>query len=195
MTKQNREVRSGSPIELRTDPAEVEAISVAGYAAIFDEVTTIGDFFEEVIAPGAFAEALRRGDDTSFLINHDGLPLARTSSGTLRLVEDARGLKVETDLDALDPDVLRIVPKMKRGDLSKMSFAFRAVREEWDDTGAIPRRTILEVELFDVSIVTAPAYEGTEIGLRSLADARAAGGGDAAAVVARMKRKARLAGI
>jgi len=191
-----REIRSAAkPIELRAEPGD-ETISVSGYAAVFNEPANILDIFEEVIAPGAFDEALARGDDTVFLVNHRDLPLARTSSGTLRLSVDPRGLKVETDLDAADPDVGRIVPKMRRGDLSKMSFAFRAVREEWDDTGEIPRRTILEVELYDVSIVTDPAYQGTEIGLRSMRDALGdAGALEGARIARRMKRKARLAGL
>src|SRR5690606_17698590 len=120
-----------------------------------------------VILPGAFRKALG-SSDVSFLINHSGLPLARTRSGTLKLTEDSHGLKIETDLDANDPDVMRIVPKMKRGDLDKMSFAFRATVQRWDDTQDPPLRSVEEVELFDVSIVTDPAYDGTEIGLRSL---------------------------
>lgn len=194
MSQKDREVRAGTPIEFRNDDPDAPA-RVMGYAAVYNERTMIGDFFEEVIAPGAFDAALERGDDTVFLVDHAGLPLARTSSGTLTLSHDARGLRVETDLDQSDPDVQRIVPKMKRGDLSKMSFAFRAKREAWDETGAVPLRTILEVELFDVSIVTDPAYAGTEIGLRSLEAARAAGLPDAADVAARMARRARLAGL
>jgi phage head maturation protease len=58
---------------------------------------------------------------------------------------------------------------MERGDLDKMSFAFWATRQEWDDAGPTPRRIIREAQLHDVSIVTTPAYDGTEIGLRSLA--------------------------
>lgn len=191
-----REIRSAAkPIELRAEPGD-EVISVAGYAAVFGERANILDIFEEVIAPGAFDEALQRGDDTVFLVNHRDLPLARTSSGTLKLTADARGLKVETDLDGSDPDVARVVPKMQRGDLSKMSFAFRATREEWDDSGEIPLRTIKEVELYDVSIVTDPAYQGTEIGLRSMRDALGeAGALDRARIARRMKRKARLAGL
>ena len=103
-----------------------------------------------------------------FLINHAGLPLARTRSGTLQLSEDAHGLKVRAFLNASDPDVRSIVPKMKRGDLDKMSFAFVPTRQSWDDDQEMPVRTIQEVELYDVSIVTTPAYSGTEIGLRSL---------------------------
>ncbi len=159
-----REIRGGLPAEFRADDS---AVKVSGYAAVFNQPADIGGFFREIIHPGAFGAAIGR-DDVSFLINHAGLPLARTRSGTLILAEDDHGLKIDSALDAGDPDVARIVPKMKRGDLDKMSFAFRATRQEWDETGEIPIRHVYEVDLFDVSIVTDPAYEGTDIGLRSL---------------------------
>jgi uncharacterized protein len=165
----NREVRGGVPAEVRADD---DGVRVEGYAAVFNEVADIGGMWEERIAPGAFAAAIER-DDVVFLVNHDGLPLARTRSGTLVLQEDKRGLLVRSALDPADPDVARIVPKMQRGDLDKMSFGFWVRREEWREApGQTPLRTILEVELYDVSIVTTPAYDGTEIGLRSLAEAR-----------------------
>lgn len=160
-----REIRGGIPAEIRADD---DGVTVAGYAAVFNEVADIGGHFREVIAPGAFREAIGR-DDVVFLVNHDGLPLARTRSGTLKLIEDWKGLRVETSLDPDDPDVRAIVGKMRRGDLDKMSFAFRAELQEWDDTQTPPLRTIKRAELHDVSVVTYPAYEGTEIGLRSLA--------------------------
>jgi hypothetical protein len=159
-----REIRGGIAAEIR---AEGDEVRVAGYAAVFNQETDIGGMFREVIAPGAFDEAIGR-DDVVFLINHDGLPLARTRSGTLTLTQDSKGLRMETVLDATDPDVLSIVPKMKRGDLDKMSFAFWPEVQEWDDSGEIPVRTIRKARLHDVSIVTTPAYDGTSIGLRSL---------------------------
>lgn len=152
------------PAEVR---AEADGITVEGYAAVFNEIADIGGMFREVIAPGAFTEAIGR-DDVVFLINHDGLPLARTRSGTLELSEDKRGLKMRTVLDPEDPDVKSIAGKMKRGDLDKMSFAFLPEVQEWDDSGDVPLRTIKKAALYDVSIVTTPAYDGTEIGLRSL---------------------------
>ncbi|HSH41151.1 MAG TPA: HK97 family phage prohead protease, partial [Arenicellales bacterium] len=82
------------------------------------------------------------------------------------------GLRMETTLDPEDPDVKSIVGKMKRGDLDKMSFAFLPTVQEWDDSGDVPLRTIQEAQLFDVSIVTNPAYDGTDIGLRSLEEHR-----------------------
>lgn len=163
------EIRGGIPAEIRAD--DDGTIRVSGHAAVFNQEADIAGLFREVIAPGAFREAIGR-DDVVFLVNHDGLPLARTRSGTLTLTEDDIGLRMETELDADDPDVRGIVPKMKRGDLDKMSFAFRPTRQEWDDSGEIPVRTIHEASLFDVSVVTNPAYEGTDIGLRHLQEHR-----------------------
>lgn len=162
------EKRGGIPAEIRAD---ADGIKVEGYAAVFGEETDIGGMFREVIERGAFTDAIGR-DDVVFLINHDGLPLARTRSGTLTLTEDDHGLKIETTLDPDDPDVKSISGKMKRGDLDKMSFAFFPEIQEWDEDGDTPLRTIKKASLHDVSIVTNPAYEGTEIALRSLAASR-----------------------
>ena len=165
----NKEIRTQTaPVEVR---AEENTLKVSGYAAVFDSETDIGGMFTETIERGAFAEAVGR-DDVVFLIEHDGLPLARTRSGTLKLTEDDHGLLIESELDLSDPDVSRIAPKMKRGDLDKMSFGFIPEVEEWDDSGEMPKRTIKRAQLFDVSVVTFPAYSDTEIGLRSLRSAQ-----------------------
>jgi hypothetical protein len=164
MAKFEIERRASGPFELRQGE---DSIWVAGHAAVFNQEADIGGLFREVIRPGAFAGTISR-DDVPLLIEHADLPLARTRSGTLDLREDEIGLRMESALDALDPDVGRIVPKMRRGDLDKMSFAFLPVREEWDDSGDVPLRILHEVRLFDVSIVTSPAYGGTDIALRSL---------------------------
>lgn len=188
-----REVRAFAPAEIRTDGGEIK---VSGYAAVFGEEASIGGYFREVIAPGAFTDAIGR-DDVVFLINHDGLPLARTRSGTLKLTQDEIGLRMETVLDGEDPDVKSIVGKMKRGDLDKMSFAFLPEVQEWDETGDTPLRTIRKASLFDVSIVTTPAYDGTSIGLRSLEAHRAetkTKNFNAAAMRHRMKMNLRLRG-
>ena len=165
-----QEIRSGLPVEIRESD---NVITVSGYAAVFNQEATIGDYFIERIAPGAFSSAITR-DDVVFLINHEGLPMARTRSRTLKLTEDERGLFMESELDPDDTDVKLIIPKMRRGDLDKMSFRFTPMKQEWDDTGELPVRTLLEVGLSDVSIVTFPAYEGTDIALRSLQDHRSA---------------------
>jgi len=182
----DKEIRTGIPVEVR---AEDSGIRVSGYAAVFDSETNIGGMFTEVIERGAFSDAIGR-DDVVFLINHEGLPLARTRSGTLTLKEDKRGLYMEADLDSEDPDVRSIVPKMKRGDLDKMSFAFFPEVQEWDDSQDPPKRTIRKAALDDVSIVTRPAYDTTEIGLRSLEKTRKEHG--ASSRNARLRRRMKM---
>lgn len=165
------EDRSGLPAEFREAEAEIR---VTGHAAVYNDWANIAGLWNERIAPGAF-DAILGADDVPFLIEHEGLPLARTGSGTLTLTTDKRGLYIETTLDPADPDVARIVTKMKRGDLSQMSFAFTVESEDWDYTGEIPLRTITGFrKLYDVAIVTNGAYPTTDIGLRSLEAARAA---------------------
>lgn len=165
MKRETRFITHRAAIEQRADSPKPMLV---GYAARFNSPTMIGDYFEERIAPGAFATAIGR-DDVRALINHDDdLVLGRTKSGTLRLQEDASGLRVEID----PPDTSYandLIVSMQRGDIDQMSFGFRAVKQEWDETGPILKRTILEVELFDVSPVTFPAYESTEIAVRSAA--------------------------
>lgn len=165
------ETRSGLPVEVRAK--DDGAVIVEGYAAVFNQPTNIGDVFSEVIAPGAFRSALERGDDTEFLVNHGGLPLARSTAGNLTMKEDEKGLWMRAELDPSDPDVQRLVPKMKRGLLDQMSFAFQATGQRWDTPGeGMDVRTITDVMLFDVSIVNRGAYPQTSIALRDRDAAR-----------------------
>lgn len=146
-------------------------MTVAGYAAVFGETTDIGGYFREVIARGAFAETLQTADVLAYFDHDSGRVLGRSSAGTLRLVEDSKGLAVEIDLpDTSDGRDVRTL--IERGDIKGMSFGFMVTRQEWDETGAIPTRTIKEVVLREVSIVSEPAYDGTSIALRSLDEAR-----------------------
>lgn len=154
-------------------------IEVRGHAALFDTVTYIGPDgygFEEVIAPGAFAKTLADGADVRFLFNHNpDLVLARTKSGTLSLREDRIGLLVEARLapTTVGRDLAVL---LKRGDVSQMSFGFRVVKDRWEtierDGVKIERRTVLEAQLLDVSGVTYPAYDETDLALREATLAR-----------------------
>lgn len=151
-----------------TAPLEVRASdtgrTIAGYAAVFNSETDIGGFFREKIAPGAFGPSLKA--DVRALFDHDSSKvLGRTKAGTLKLSEDDHGLKAEIDLP--DTQTARdLAASMERGDIDGMSFGFRVTKQEWDETSDPPLRTILEVELFEVSVVTFPAYADTEIALR-----------------------------
>lgn len=164
------------PYETRTVTAQVEyrddeqAPTVIGHAATFNQPYSVG-FFTETIHPDAFKRTLALSPDVRLLVDHEGQPLARTKSGTLRLGTDSRGLTVEASLDPTDPDVQRLIPKMRRGDMDQMSFAFRVPTggDAWDHSGDIPTRTIREASLAggDVSIVTYPANENASVALRS----------------------------
>jgi hypothetical protein len=145
--------------------ANSETVTVEGYASTFNQPYDMG-WYTEQVAPGAFTRTLGLEPDVRFLINHDGLPLARTKSGTLELAQDSTGLLTRSVLDATDPDVQRIVPKMERGDLDSMSFAFGIVDQEWSPDYS--QRTLKEVSLAggDVSIVTYPANPNAGIALR-----------------------------
>lgn len=145
--------------------------TLVGYAAVWNSDTTIGDYFVERIAPGAFSKAI--GGDILALYDHDmGRVLGRTRSKTLRLAEDDRGLKVEIDVpDTSDGNDLWTL--VERGDVAGMSFAFRATKQEWDESGDIPHRTVIEAELYEVTATASPAYPDTTLAARSLEEARA----------------------
>lgn len=145
---------------------------IVGHAAVFNTETPIGSWFREKVAPGAFARAIKE-DDVRALFNHDpNFVLGRNKAGTLRLAEDDVGLAVE--IDPPDTQVARdLMTSMERGDISQMSFGFYVRKQEWleDDKGNV-LRTLVEVELFDVSPVTYPAYPTTDVAVRSLTDWR-----------------------
>lgn len=173
-----RELRllSGLTIEKRED-GEDYMPTIRGYAAVFDTETVIGGSdwgFREKIAKGAFTEAIRTSDVRA-LYNHDEeYVLGRVKSGTLRLAEDDRGLKVEIDPPDTQ-DARDLIKRMQRGDIDQMSFAFTMEGgvQTWDESGDMPLRIIEKVgDLLDVSVVTYPAYPETEAAARSLAACR-----------------------
>ena len=145
MAEKMLETRTVSaPIELREDGTNPPKL--VGYAATFNQLYDLGPFREK-IDPKAFTRTLETSPDVRLLIYHEGQPLARTKSGTLRLVADDVGLRAEAELDPTDPDVQRLMPKMRRGDLDQMSFAFRvpAGGDAWSDDYS--ERTLRETTL------------------------------------------------
>ncbi len=154
--------------ELRTEETDT-SIKFRGYAAVFNSFSADFGGWKEVIRSGAFQKSLSKNPDVRFLINHGDLPLARTPK-TMNIAEDKRGLFVEAELDKSDPDVQRLIPKMKRGDVDQMSFAFRTIEDMWRREPGMDIRELHEVDINDgdVSIVTYPAYPATEASLRGL---------------------------
>lgn len=144
--------------EVRTAGRRIE-----GYAARFGSEARIGTFVE-TIAPGAFRGALA-GDVLAMLDHDPGKVLGRTRSGTLRLIEDNKGLAFSLDLPDTQAgrDVLALA---ERNDLGGMSFGFTVPKG--GDSWKGERRTLRTIALKEISVVQAwPAYEGTEIALRA----------------------------
>lgn len=152
-----------------------DSLTLTGYASVFNapyEVMGGPPYgWTEVVDPGAFKRTLAEKPDLHLLINHAGMPLARTKSGTLHLSTDSRGLLVAADLDRGDPDVQRLERKMARGDMDEMSFAFRVKDDDWN--GDETERRLLEVSLHkgDVSVVNFGANPATSAELNGITGA------------------------
>ncbi len=163
------ETRDFELVEIRYNKgSEGESPKLTGYAAVFNSLSEDLYGFKEKIAPGAFADTIQK-DDIRALWNHDkNYVLGRTKSGTLRLEEDERGLKIEID----PPDTTwanDLMASIDRKDVNQMSFGFHAIRDTWDDQDKkMPVRTLEEVKLIDISPVTFPAYKSTQIQTREL---------------------------
>ena len=144
--------------------AEDGTMRLRGYAAVFNDDSVPLPFIER-IAPGAFRKTLTETPDVRLLINHEGLPLARTKNGTLTLTEDDRGLYMDAVIADTSEgrDLYKLV---ERGDVDQMSFAFRVIRQKWNEDRTT--RTLTEVSLADgdVSVVTYPAYPTTTVEAR-----------------------------
>lgn len=164
-------------VELRAadDGTGGSTLTFTGYACVTEASYEMQDWlgpYTEVVRSGAFKKTLSEGADVPFLINHGGMTLARTKSGTLRLEEDSTGLLAEAQLDAANPQVQALRSAMDRGDLDEMSFAFWVTRQQWSPD--FEQRDILEVNLSkgDVSIVNYganPATAGAQLNARDLA--------------------------
>ncbi len=153
--------------ELRFDAAGNPTLE--GYATTYEHGYDVAGGppfgFVETIARGAADESLRSRDDVRLLVNHDGITLARSRSKTLELQSDDTGLYVKATLDGKSPTVASLVSAMRRGDMDEMSFAFKAIRQEWNKE--YTERRITEVKLYDVSVVSFPANPATLAQVRS----------------------------
>jgi HK97 family phage prohead protease len=164
----------GADVEFRSFTGELrqegDGNTFVGYAAVFNSPSEPLPFIER-IAPGAFSKTLRaRKQDIKLYVNHNSdMVLASRNSGTLRLSEDERGLRVEADLPEDVSYSRDLMALMRSGVVDKMSFGFQVDRkgDRWSDDGS--ERVLTSVRLFEVSVVTGfPAYEATTAAVRSL---------------------------
>lgn len=173
-----RRNRTGLPakLEQRDDGKPV----IRGYAAVFFDPADAGTQYQmwediaERILPSAFDRALREKDDVRALFNHEASRvLGRSTSGTLRLSVDLRGLRYE--IDPPDTETAReVMELMRRGDITASSFGFIPQITNYRQENELYIVERAEVQLFDVSPVTFPAYTSTESGVRGSEFDRAA---------------------
>lgn len=161
----NRKMRTiSTEFQTREDG---EGLKIEGYFAVFDSVYEIAPGLTESIAPGAFTKTLSR--DIRALTNHDTtLVLGRTKAHTLELREDTHGLWGSVTINPKDSDAMNLYERVKRGDVDQCSFGFDIRSEDTDirEDGSM-HWTIREVDLYEVSACTFPAYEETGISARA----------------------------
>jgi HK97 family phage prohead protease len=166
MNRDIRQVRSvASSFNTREDDGK---LYIEGYFAVFNSNYEIWDGMTESVAKGAFERSLKDGDIRA-LVNHDTtLVLGRTKAGTLSLREDEKGLFGTIRINPNDSAAMDLYERVSRGDVDGCSFGFNIRKEESEvlDNGYV-HWTILDVDLFEVSCCTFPAYEETNIEART----------------------------
>ena len=159
-----RQVRSvASSFKTRSDDT---GMYIEGYFSVFNSNYEIYPGCTESVAPGAFTNTL--GGDIKALCDHDTrLVLGRNKAGTLELREDSHGLWGRITINPNDSDAVNLYERVKRGDVDQCSFGFDIREEEADfrDDGSV-HFTIRDVELYEVSVVTFPAYSETSVSAR-----------------------------
>ena len=158
-----RQVRScGTTFQTREEGGPV----IEGYFAVLNSNYELWPKASEQVAPGAFRETL--GGDIRALADHDTrLVLGRTTAGTLSLREDDKGLFGTIKINEQDGDAMNLYARVQRGDVSQCSFGFDILDEEYleqPDGGAL--WIIRKVKLYEVSVVTFPAYVETAVSAR-----------------------------
>jgi HK97 family phage prohead protease len=164
-------VRRAYPVALEVRAKAGGVTGVEGYASVVETPFEMWDYFgsySEVVRAGAFGKTLSENPAVQLLLNHNGLSMAYTKAGTLRLAEDATGLHMAADLNPTRSDVKDMLTALEDGNVDEMSFAFRVVRQLWSPD--YDQRDILEVDLHrgDVSVVNFGANPATSIALRGL---------------------------
>ena len=164
MDRETRQMRSiASKFETRESE---DGLYIEGYFSVFNSTYELWPGATESVAQGAFANTL--GGDIRALIDHETrLVLGRNKSGTLELREDSHGLWGRIKINPNDQDAVNLYERVKRGDVDQCSFGFDIINEDTEvrDDGSV-HWTIREVRLYEVSVVTFPAYTETSVSAR-----------------------------
>ncbi|MED4783449.1 HK97 family phage prohead protease [Brevibacillus choshinensis] len=165
MSRDSRQTRS-LLTKLETRASDDNDLIIEGYFAVFNRETELWQGAYEEIAPEAFDKTL--GNDIRALVNHETMfVLGRNKAGTLELKTDSYGLWGRIKINPADSDAVNLYERVKRGDVDQCSFGFNIVQEatEWRDDGTV-KWTIKEIDLYEVSVCTFPAYEDTGVQAR-----------------------------
>jgi HK97 family phage prohead protease len=164
--KRSRQRYETRTLTLRSEDIKADEKIVAKIASFDSMSQNLGGFYEK-IAPGAFRKTIQESDIRA-LLNHDSnFVLGRVKSGTIQLEEREDGLY----MNCTPPDTQwarDLMVSIKRGDIDQCSFGFRVIKDSYSEDSGDIVRTLNEVELFDVSVVTYPAYLNTSAFVRSL---------------------------
>jgi HK97 family phage prohead protease len=163
-----REVRTATIREVRVTTGDDGTHTVSGYAIVYNSQSVDLGGFVETVATGALTRSLTDNPDVLCLRDHkQELLLGRTTSGTLTLTDDATGLRFSCSLPATSAGN-DLAESLRRGDIDSCSFGFFTVKDSWlvNDNGDASR-TLLDVDLFEISIVSFPAYEATSASIRT----------------------------
>lgn len=173
--RQEFERAIGGQIERRTIVTELRASEsdgaryITGHGAVFDQEAEIWDGIFEVVRAGAFIDTMNRADVRA-LFNHDpNFVLGRNRAGTLQLSEDEIGLAYRILLNEDVSYARDLYASLQRGDITQSSYAFLPVQQRWTDReDGTQLRELLQVDLFDVSPVTYPAFLGADSQARGI---------------------------
>ena len=164
MNRERRQMRSvSSAFQTREEDGD---LFIEGYFSVFHTDYELWPQATESVAPGAFADTL--GEDIRALVDHESrLVLGRNKAGTLELREDSHGLWGRVKINRSDSDAMNLYERVRRGDVDQCSFGFDILSEdtEYREDGSV-HWTIRKVKLYEVSVVTFPAYEETSVSAR-----------------------------
>lgn len=167
-------MKTKKEFERRYSAGELRVVAdtntIEGHAAVFNQWSQDLGGFRERILPGAFTKTIQEADVRALWNHSDMHVLGRNKAGTLKLEEDAIGLKYMIyPPDTSCANDLRV--SIKRGDVSQSSFGFRCIKDSWKEPmepNGLAERELIELQLFDVSPVTFPAYLQTDVSARAI---------------------------
>lgn len=167
MRNLKNQVRSIGKLQTRADNNETDEMKITGYFVVFNSETELYDGMYEEISDKAFANIDL--SDIRALADHDTAKvLGRTKSNTLKLSVDDKGLYGEITINKNDTEAVNLYERVKRGDIDQCSFGFNILNETMEQRAdGTTKWTITEIELFEVSVVTFPAYSDTSVEARS----------------------------